>query len=495
MTPHSSSGSAPRSNGARPYSPRPAGSTGARPYTPGSRSSSSARPSTPRAGGGYASRSFGPRPSAGGASYSSRSTGGSSYSRPGSTSSFRPGGYRGGSSSFGGGSSRSSGTRSRAGGNRFGGERIDPSRFISKAVVTEESGPYIPTHLFKDFEIDEALKKNILGRGYETPTPIQDRAIPHVLRGEDVVGIANTGTGKTAAFLIPLIHKVRTGGKSETGAKTVEQVLVVVPTRELAIQIQDELRSFTKGLGVFSVCCVGGAPIGRQLSDLRYKNDFIIGTPGRLKDLIERKAIDLSKFQTVVLDEADRMLDMGFVHDMKWMMARMPLKRHTLFFSATLSREIEALINDFLKNPTRISVKTQDTSKNVDQDVIRIGPGANKIDILKDLLAQPEFSKVMIFGRTKHGVERLSQDLTRLGFKVASIHGDKNQSQRQRALTSFKSNQLQALIATDVAARGLDISNVTHVINYDLPQTYDDYVHRIGRTGRAGKTGKALTFI
>ena len=494
MTPQSSAGSHGASEHKR-MSERTRSNNGARPYSPrsGASHSSSPRPSASRSSGSsssYASRSFGPRPSSS-SSYSPR-TGGSSYSRPGSTSNFRPGGSR-----FGGGSShaRPSGSRSRAGGNRFGGERIDPSRFISKAVVTEESGPYIPTHFFKDFEIDEALKKNILGRGYEQPTPIQDRAIPHVLRGEDVVGIANTGTGKTAAFLIPLIHKVRTGGKSETGAKTVEQVLIVVPTRELAIQIQEELKSFTKGLGVFSVCCVGGAPIGRQLSELRYKNDFIIGTPGRLKDLIERKAIDLSKFQTVVLDEADRMLDMGFVHDMKWMMARMPTKRHTLFFSATLSREIEALINDFLKNPTRISVKTQDTSKNVDQDVIRIGPGANKIDILKDLLSNPEFSKVMIFGRTKHGVERLSQDLTRAGFKVASIHGDKNQSQRQRALSSFKTNQLQALIATDVAARGLDISNVTHVINYDLPQTYDDYVHRIGRTGRAGKTGKALTFI
>lgn len=375
-------------------------------------------------------------------------------------------------------------------GGRGGGktQHIDVSKFINKAVITEEVEHFVPEHKFSDFVINENLKSNIIKKGYTLPTPIQDRAIPHVLRGSDVVGIANTGTGKTAAFLIPLIDKVIKNPN--------EKVLVVVPTRELALQIDAELKGFTPMMKIFSVCCVGGANIMPQIRDLRYHNNFIIGTPGRLKDLIERKCIDLSKFKTVVLDEADRMLDMGFINDMRYMMDRMPKDRHTLFFSATLSREIEALIKNFLKEPVTISVKTRDTSKNVDQDVVRIQNGKNKLDVLHDLLLQKEdFNKVLIFGRTKHGVEKLSVMLEQRGFKVESIHGDKNHSRRQKALSLFKDSHVQILVATDVAARGLDIAGVSHVINYDIPATYDDYVHRIGRTGRGGKKGKALTFV
>jgi superfamily II DNA/RNA helicase len=204
--------------------------------------------------------------------------------------------------------------------------------------------------------------------------------------------------------------------------------------------------------------------------------------------------LDLSRFRTVVLDEADRMLDMGFIHDMKKILSLMPSKRQTLFFSATLSRDIEKLIGDFLNDPIRISVKTGDTAKTVDQDIVRVH-GKNKIDVLHDLLTQPEFGKVLIFGRTKHGVERLSKTLVERGFKAASIHGNKTQTHRQHALGAFKQDQIQILVATDVAARGIDIVDVSHVINYDLPTTYEDYVHRIGRTGRAGKRGKALTFV
>lgn len=366
-------------------------------------------------------------------------------------------------------------------------DSIHPSKFINKAVATEVAPVFVPLHKFSDFNIDERLKNNILGKGYEFPTPIQDKAIPHVLKNQDVVGIANTGTGKTAAFLIPLIHKVLNNQK--------ENVLIVVPTRELALQIQEELKGFTQGMRLFSAVCVGGSPIGPQIRDLKFRNEFVIGTPGRIKDLIERKVLNLSFFNTVVLDEADRMLDMGFINDMKFMMAQMPKERHTLFFSATLSKEIEALIEDFLKNPVSIFVKTGDTSKNVDQDVVRVPNGENKIDILHTMLVKPEFSKVVIFGRTKHGVERLSNTLRERGFKSESIHGDKNQSARQRALKTFKDDKTQILVATDVAARGLDINDVSHVINFDLPATYDDYVHRIGRTGRAGKKGKAYTFI
>jgi superfamily II DNA/RNA helicase len=245
---------------------------------------------------------------------------------------------------------------------------------------------------------------------------------------------------------------------------------------------------------IFSVVCVGGASIGPQLQALRYRNQFVIGTPGRLKDLIERNKIRLADYGTIVLDEADRMLDMGFINDMRYVMKGMPSPRHTLFFSATLSREIEGLISEFLHEPVRISVKTSDTSKNVDQDVVRV-KGGEKVDILHDLLNNAEFNKVLVFGRTKHGVERLAKTLSERGFKAESIHGNKNHSQRQRALNAFKDNKVQILVATDVAARGLDIKDVSHVINYDLPQSYDDYVHRIGRAGRAGKKGKALTFV
>ena len=370
----------------------------------------------------------------------------------------------------------------------FKGANIDVSRFINKAVITEVVPHFKPEHMFNDFVIEEGLKNNIIKKGYVSPTPIQDRAIPHVLAGVDMVGIANTGTGKTAAFLIPLINKVLKNKK--------EQILILVPTRELAMQIEDELRGFARGLGLFGAVCVGGMPINRQIGLLRQHNHFVIGTPGRLRDLIERKTLDLSSFKTVVLDEADRMLDMGFIADMKWMMAKMSKDRQTLFFSATMSREIEVLIKDFLKDPVSISVKTGDTAKSVEQDIVRVPRGGKqKIDILHDLLIDKGFTKVIIFGKTKHGVERLSQDLLARGFKAESIHGDKNQSHRQRALTAFKDNKAQVLVATDVAARGIDVSDVTHVINYDLPATYEDYVHRIGRTGRAGKRGKALTFV
>ena len=330
------------------------------------------------------------------------------------------------------------------------------------------------------------IKQNITKKGYETPTPIQDQSIPHILQGRDIVGIANTGTGKTGAFLIPLLDKV-------VKAKD-ERILVIVPTRELAVQIEDEYRGFSQGSGLQSVCVVGGANIVAQIRALRANPYFVIGTPGRLKDVMDRRALDLSKFQTLVLDEADRMLDMGFINDIRHIVSHMSQERHTLFFSATLSHDIEKLIGDFLKDPVRISVKTSDTAKTVNQDIVRI-EGRNKIDVLHDLLIKPEFEKVLIFGRTKHGVEKLSKLLVARGFKSASIHGNKSQSQRQRALDSFKKNQINILVATDVAARGLDIPKVSHVINYDVPNSYEDYVHRIGRTGRAGQRGQALTFI
>src|SRR3989338_821010 len=367
------------------------------------------------------------------------------------------------------------------------GQYIDPSKFINRAVITEEVAKFVPEHKFSDFNIVEELKKNIEKKGYVLPTPIQDKTIQHVLNGHDVVGIANTGTGKTAAFLIPLINKVRKGKN--------EQVLIIVPTRELALQIDEELKVFARGMGIFSVCCVGGASIVPQIKALRYKNSFIVGTPGRLKDLIERKCIRLSEFGTLVLDEADRMLDMGFVADMRFIVLGMPKDKHTLFFSATISSQVETLIKEFLREPIRIRVTTGETARGVEQDVIKVGTGAAKLQALNDLLHNKEFNKVLVFGRTKHGVENLFRTLTENGFRAESIHGNKSHRERQRALGKFKDNQIQILVATDVAARGLDIPDVSHVINFDLPATYDDYVHRIGRTGRGNKRGKALTFL
>ncbi len=342
--------------------------------------------------------------------------------------------------------------------------------------------------MFADFKIGETLKKAIAVKGYTTPTPIQDRSIPHILQGVDVVGIANTGTGKTGAFLIPLIDKVI--------AKPTESVLIVVPTRELAIQIEEELHGFLKSVpSIKSVCAFGGANISRQIEALRTHRHFVIGTPGRLKDLLERRKLNTAGFRTVVLDEADRMLDMGFVHDMRTLLANVPKDRQTLFFSATLSPDIEKLINEFLREPVRISVKTRDTSKNIDQDVIRVPRGGDKFEILVDLLKKPDFSRVLVFGRTKHGVDTLEKKLMRSGITAESIHGNKNNAKRQQALRHFKEGRVRVLVATDVAARGLDIANVSHVINFDVPATYDDYVHRIGRTGRGEKKGFALTMI
>jgi len=365
-------------------------------------------------------------------------------------------------------------------------QNIHFSKFINKATPLEAEVAYVPDNKFCDFIIDQRLKQNIITKGYVTPTLIQDKTIPQILLGKDVVGIANTGTGKTGAFLVPLIQKVI--------LNKFERVLIMVPTRELAVQINQELRSFVTNLGIFSACCVGGASISGQIAELRQRNNnFIIGTPGRLKDLVNRKFIDLNKFGTIVLDEADRMLDMGFIADMKYLMAKMPAKRHTLFFSATMCKEIEALIKTFLHEPFIVSVRTGDTSKNVDQDIVRVT--GDKMATLEGLLKQAEFYKVLIFGRTKHGVEKLSKKLIEKGFKADSIHGNKPHSKRQKALGAFKNNSLAILVATDVAARGLDIPDVSHVINYDVPATYDDYVHRIGRTGRGDKKGKALTFI
>jgi superfamily II DNA/RNA helicase len=361
------------------------------------------------------------------------------------------------------------------------------NQFIRKAAPGKPAEEYVPIHTFQDFDIEPKLKHNILQRGYIQPTPIQDKAMPEILKGRDVVGIANTGTGKTAAFLIPLINKMMLDPKASA--------LIMAPTRELAFQIQKEFVAFARNLHLYSTLCIGGASMGVQISQLKRGPHLVIGTPGRLKDLIMQGVLNLGKCANIVLDEADQMLDMGFINDIRFILDKLPKQRHSLFFSATISPTIESLINSFLINPVTVSVKMQDTSANVDQDIIPVGSNDEKMEVLCNLLQQPEFEKVLIFGRTKHGVEKLAVQLAKRGFKVESIHGNKTQSRRQKAVDLFKEHHVQVLVATDVMSRGMDIPNVTHVINYELPQAYEDYIHRIGRTGRADKKGVALTFI
>lgn len=364
-------------------------------------------------------------------------------------------------------------------------EKIDINRFIQKCSTVTKEEEYVPVNCFDDFQVDNKLKANIAKKGYINPTPIQDKTIPSALEGKDIVGIANTGTGKTAAFLIPAIDKC---------IKNKSKTIIIVPTRELALQIETEFKALTHGLRIFSVLCIGGTSVGKQIFSLKRNHDFIIGTPGRIKDMAQRKHIKLSAFNTIVLDEVDRMLDMGFVDDISHLISQLPIERQNLFFSATLPVKMEGLVNKFIKDPVKITAKKQESSPNVNQTIVRIGNG-KKYDILCDLLNKDELEKVIIFAKTKVGVEKLSEQLKKNGFNSDSIHGDKRQSKREKALGRFRASQVRILVTTDVAARGLDINDITHVINYDIPATYDDYVHKIGRTGRGNRRGEAITFV
>jgi ATP-dependent RNA helicase RhlE len=378
-------------------------------------------------------------------------------------------------------------TNRRRGSRKPAKQDIDPRRFIRAAKPREEV-TYEPTHSFEDFAVEDLIKNNLSIKGFVMPSPIQDQAIPVGLTGRDIVGIADTGTGKTAAFAIPVLHRLMT----EPNAK----VLIIAPTRELAQQIEDECRQIGKRSGVLGALLIGGSPMGIQLRDLRTNPRIVIGTPGRIKDHMERGTLDLSDFNMVVLDEVDRMMDMGFIDDMRQIVGSLADDRQSFFFSATMDAKIESLIHTFLKDDhATISVKTGTTSENVEQDVVRFAHRAEKIEKLHDILNDEAVIKVLIFDETQRSVEALSKELITRGFKADAIHGGKTQGQRERALRRFKKNDVTILVATDVAARGIDISDITHVINYTTPQAYEDYVHRIGRAGRAGRIGYALTFV
>jgi ATP-dependent RNA helicase RhlE len=385
-------------------------------------------------------------------------------------------------SSFGGNrsASRSSGRRGPKK------DYIHPSRFIAAAKPLQQI-EYVTTNQFDDFAVDEIIKTNLRNKGFVTPSPIQDQTIPLGLEGRDIIGIANTGTGKTAAFAIPVLHKIMTTKATKA--------LIIAPTRELAQQIEDECRSIGKGTGLFSTLLIGGSPMGPQLRDLKEKPEIVIGTPGRIKDHLERGTLKLNQFNIVVLDEVDRMLDMGFIADVTSILSELAEERQSFFFSATMDAKVNNLIDSFANNPVTVSVKTGETSENVEQNVIAYRSHDQKIDKLHDILLQAHVEKVIVFDDTQRSVEKLSQELVTRGFSADAIHGGKSQGQRQRALNRFKKSEVTILVATDVAARGIDVADITHVINYSTPQSYQDYVHRIGRAGRAGRTGHALTFI
>jgi ATP-dependent RNA helicase RhlE len=390
----------------------------------------------------------------------------------------------------GGGSRSSFRGRQFGRGSGFGGRRIktfDPSQIVNLPPRPEVLENYVVNHQFSDFQVSDAIKRNIASKGYITPTPIQDQAIPPILEGRDLIGMANTGTGKTAAFLIPLIEKVLKDRN--------QRVLIVTPTRELAAQIRDEFYSFSNGLQMYSALCIGGANMWRQKEDLKRNPNFVIGTPGRLEDHLRSRSLNLTYFGSVVLDEADHMVDVGFLPAVRNIVSMLSPNRQSLFFSATVDAKVAGILHSFVRNPVTVSVKTGDITSQVKQEIVRVVGPNTKIEELHKLLIQDSFEKVLIFGRTKHGVQKLSDNLIERGFKADAIHGNKNQSQRVRILDKFKRDDINILIATDVASRGLDIPNVSHVINYDLPESYEAYIHRIGRTGRADKKGIALTFV
>jgi ATP-dependent RNA helicase RhlE len=365
---------------------------------------------------------------------------------------------------------------------------IDQSLLVKKADQSTEY-EFRSERSIKNLPISSKLKELLQKKGYERPTEIQDRTLETLLNGRDLLGIAQTGTGKTGAFLIPIIEQL-------IKQRNNSYALIVVPTRELANQVDQEFKSMTSGLGLYSACYIGGTNINRDLQSLRRSSHVVIGTPGRLLDLSNRKALDFGQFNTLVLDEFDRMLDMGFVHDVKRIIAGMRQRNHTMLFSATLDKSQQSMIDTVLTDPVSVKISSGDRpGDRIEQDVIRLNKGEDKFMVLKEMLLQDDFQKVLLFEETKHRVKRLSIKLDKAGIPSGQIHGDKSQNARQKALKAFKQGEVRVLVATDVAARGLDISDVSHVINYQIPQSHDSYIHRIGRTGRAGKAGKALTFV
>ena len=346
--------------------------------------------------------------------------------------------------------------------------------------------------LFKDLDIIKPILRAVEEAGYEQPTEIQENSIPVVLKGKDILGCAQTGTGKTAAFAIPILQNI-VRDKEKNDERNIK-ALIVAPTRELAIQIEENFAMYSKYLDIKDTVIFGGVNQSLQVRKIKAGVDVLIATPGRLLDLSNQKHVDLKNVKYFVLDEADRMLDMGMIHDVKKIISRLPKERQNLLFSATMPKEVMKLVNSILKNPVKVEVQpVSSTAEIISQGVYHV-PKKNKKSLLIHLLKDESIKSVIVFSRTKHGANKIAKDLEKAGVAAAAIHGNKSQNQRQLALNNFKEGNIRVLVATDIAARGIDIDELSHVINYDLPDVAETYVHRIGRTGRAGASGVAITF-
>lgn len=365
---------------------------------------------------------------------------------------------------------------------------LPPESFVRKAVPADET-IYRAGRLITDLPVEGSIISNLRKKGYEVPTEIQDKTLEALLEGRNLIGLAQTGTGKTAAFLIPLINNLIR--KDPSG-----NVLVISPTRELALQTDTEFRSIAHGLKLFSTCLIGGTSVRHDIEKLRKPGHVIIGTPGRLADMVRQGVLDLRRFSVLVLDEFDRLLDMGFAPEIQKLVEGMGRRKQTILFSATEDSSQRKIIDGLMENPFVVRVRTGNISAdNIEQDIISVKDGERKIEILLEMVREDSFEKVLVFAETKRGVSRICRDLRRGGITADEIHGDKSQNYWIKALESFRNRKIKVLVATDVAARGLDISHVSHVINFQQPRDMESYIHRIGRTGRAGASGRAITFV
>ncbi|VAW54558.1 ATP-dependent RNA helicase RhlE [hydrothermal vent metagenome] len=346
---------------------------------------------------------------------------------------------------------------------------------------------------FENLGLRAEILRAVSEKGYTTPSPIQQQAIPPIMEGKDIMGGAQTGTGKTAGFTLPLLHNLMASGKHQKGKSI--RALVLTPTRELAAQVAESVEVYGKHLPLKSTVIFGGVSINPQIKKLRNGIDVLVATPGRLLDHMSQNTVDLSKLEILVLDEADRMLDMGFIHDIRKVLARVPKQKQTLLFSATFSNDIKKLASGLLKSPTLIEVARLNTAVETVTQVVHPVDKGRKRELLSYLIGSNNWQQVLVFNRTKHGANRLAEQLTNDGIQSAAIHGNKSQSARTKALADFKSGRIRVLVATDIAARGIDINQLPHVVNYELPNVAEDYVHRIGRTGRAGNEGEAMSLV
>jgi len=346
---------------------------------------------------------------------------------------------------------------------------------------------------FHSLGLSTDLLRAVADQGYTKPTPIQQQAIPAILQGQDILASAQTGTGKTAGFTLPLLHRLSSTNASQ--GHCTPRALILTPTRELAVQVSESVKTYGRYLSLRSAVVYGGVSIGAQIQTLRRGVDIIVATPGRLLDHLGQRTLDLSLVEILVLDECDRMLDMGFIHDIRKILATLPLERQTLMFSATFSKPIQQIANKLLRSPILIEVAPRNTAAEQVQQVVHPVDCSRKRELLSYLIGFHNWKQVLVFTRTKHGANRLAEQLAKDGLKATAIHGNKSQAARTRALNDFKQGQVRVLVATDLASRGLDIDQLPHVVNFELPNVPEDYVHRIGRTGRAGHEGQAVSLV